>query len=279
MNQEEANTREYAHLLARRMLGMILRQYRTDAVLTIEDVANELLYSATKISRIENGRVGVSARDARDLAHIYKLSPDITVDLQRLARGTRGRLEPKTKFSLYLASIGISSEVMSYRTHGIPSVLWTSEYGDLTSSEFRENAEELRQILTRPMPPDLLVVVDESALYGLAEVGTGADSEVRSEQLLHVLELSRLPNVTIRVIPDHIETSEKHADITYCILANPRDMAASPGGSLVWQNASTEPELWSVSDQYDYRAITEKALRTVDSSWIIIDAARKLVKL
>ena len=53
--------------LRRRELGFLLRRYRVDRGLSVEEVTARLLFSATKLSRLETGRAGVSPRDIRDL--------------------------------------------------------------------------------------------------------------------------------------------------------------------------------------------------------------------
>ena len=49
---------------------MRLREIRDELGLTVEDVAEQLVCSATKISRLETGRAGASLRDVRDLCQI-----------------------------------------------------------------------------------------------------------------------------------------------------------------------------------------------------------------
>ena len=61
-----------------RELGTRLRQLRTERGLTVEDVAEKLLCSATKISRMETGARRPSLRDVRDLCGIYGVDePDL----------------------------------------------------------------------------------------------------------------------------------------------------------------------------------------------------------
>src|SRR5882762_9107949 len=47
----------------RRELGALLRKLRTDLELTAEEVTGSLLFSPTKLSRIETGQTGATARD------------------------------------------------------------------------------------------------------------------------------------------------------------------------------------------------------------------------
>ncbi|MFD5881338.1 helix-turn-helix domain-containing protein, partial [Streptomyces yangpuensis] len=57
----------------RRRLGMELRKLREDKGMTAEQVAERLLVSQSKISRLENGRRSISQRDVRDLCDVYEV--------------------------------------------------------------------------------------------------------------------------------------------------------------------------------------------------------------
>ena len=56
-----------------RELSKRLRDLRSQHGLTVEDVAERLLCSATKVSRLETGARRPSLRDVRDLCVIYRL--------------------------------------------------------------------------------------------------------------------------------------------------------------------------------------------------------------
>ncbi|GAA2715424.1 hypothetical protein GCM10010315_24490 [Streptomyces luteosporeus] len=55
----------------RRRLGQELRKLRELKGMTAEEVAERLLVSQSKISRLENGRRSISQRDVRDLCGVY----------------------------------------------------------------------------------------------------------------------------------------------------------------------------------------------------------------
>ena len=55
----------------RRRLAAELRRLREAARLTCEEVADHLECSASKISRVETGRVSVAPRDVRDMLGLY----------------------------------------------------------------------------------------------------------------------------------------------------------------------------------------------------------------
>src|SRR5215469_1317170 len=57
--------------LRRRELGALLRSLRLAQGLTVEQVAEHLLCSPSKVSRLETGQRGATLRDVRDLCRIY----------------------------------------------------------------------------------------------------------------------------------------------------------------------------------------------------------------
>src|SRR6516165_10640875 len=73
----------------RRRLALELRRLRESAKLTCEEVAEQLECSASKISRVETGRVSVSPRDVRDMLEIYGVPEDQRDSLIQLARDSR----------------------------------------------------------------------------------------------------------------------------------------------------------------------------------------------
>ncbi|MBC8091973.1 MAG: helix-turn-helix domain-containing protein, partial [Pseudonocardia sp.] len=58
-------------VVARRRLGASLKELRLGAELKLEDAANELRCSASKVSRLENGKGVPRERDVRDLLNLY----------------------------------------------------------------------------------------------------------------------------------------------------------------------------------------------------------------
>src|SRR6266700_8435727 len=55
----------------RRELGALLRKLRTGKSLTVEQAADRLLFSMSKLSRMETGHGVATARDIRDLCELY----------------------------------------------------------------------------------------------------------------------------------------------------------------------------------------------------------------
>ncbi len=199
----------------RRRLAAELRRLREAARMTCEDVAEHLECSASKISRVETGRVSVSPRDVRDMLEFYGADPRQCDSLVQLARDSRQKgwwhaysdtMQPW--FATYVGLEAAASEIRNFEVDLIPGLLQTADYaravirsGSVSAvDEEIERGVALRMerqpLLTRDGPPQLWAVIDEAALRRRV----GGDG-VMCHQLDHLLEHSSLPNVTIQVLP------------------------------------------------------------------------------
>jgi transcriptional regulator with XRE-family HTH domain len=198
----------------RRRLALELRRLREAAKLTCEEVAERLECSASKISRVETGRVSVSPRDVRDMLEIYGVPADQREGLVQLARESRQKgwwhaygdsVQPH--FATYLGLESAASEIRIYEVNLIPGLLQTEDYARavLTAAMVNSSRADIerrvalrmeRQRLSRANPPKLWAVLDEAALR--RQVGGG---EVMRMQLEHLRETSALRNVSLQVIP------------------------------------------------------------------------------
>jgi transcriptional regulator with XRE-family HTH domain len=198
--------------LRQREIGVRLRQHRLGQGLTVEEVAQQLLCSATKISRIETGARRASARDVRDLCRMYKLGSRDTDELMELAREARqpGWWAQYADLNL-TPHIGLEDEAVSITTfsmYSVPALLQTAEYAEallsvlaarlpLEAVNLRVEALLKRQlVLDRASPPVYRALLDESVLHRL--VGGRA---VMTGQLGKILELANGGQVTVQVIP------------------------------------------------------------------------------
>jgi transcriptional regulator with XRE-family HTH domain len=196
----------------RRELGALLRKLRADRNLKIADVARQLECSESKISRMETGQRGALARDVRDLCDIYGVDSKMRDHLLELAsEGKRSAWWQSLNlpYSRYVGLEAEASVISDYRLDAMPGLLQTADYAHAIVKaavprwvpqivKERVDARLARQqILTRHEdPPTLLAVIDESALHRV--VGSPA---VMTAQLGHLLEVSSMPNVDLRVIP------------------------------------------------------------------------------
>ena len=205
---------EQSPTVRRRRLALELRRLRESAKLTCEEVAERMECSASKISRVETGRVSVSPRDVRDMLEIYGTSPDQRDSLVQLARESRQKgwwhaygdtVQPH--FATYLGLESAASEIRIYEVCLIHGLLQTEDYARAVITAGMVNSPRAdierrvalrmeRQRVSKVTPPKVWVVLDEAALR--REVG---GPEVMRVQLEYLLELAAMPNVSLQVIP------------------------------------------------------------------------------
>ena len=200
----------------RRRLGLILRSLRERAGLTGEEVGAAIERSGSWVSRVETGRVGLRGRDLTDLLRIYGVH-DQALSAQLLSLAKEGKQRgwwsryADTLAGPYATYIGFESEaaeLLIFDAVVINGLLQTEEYARTTFDAARppgsvdaiERKVRVRmarqQLLHRPNPLRVWAIFDESVLH--RSFGRPA---VHDAQLAHLLETSRLPNVTLQVLP------------------------------------------------------------------------------
>ncbi|MEW2284860.1 helix-turn-helix transcriptional regulator [Streptomyces sp. NPDC047841] len=198
----------------RRRLGQELRRLRELKGMTAEEVAERLLVSQSKISRLENGRRSISQRDVRDLCGVYEVEDQRIVDsLMEMARDSRQQGWWHTFGDIpYSVYIGLETDAESLRVYEpqlVTGLLQTRAYAEAlvqgalpeTSTAEIEKRVQVRmrrqeRITAQANPLRLWVVLDEAALKRV--VGSRL---VMREQLEHLIEMSQLPHVTVQVLP------------------------------------------------------------------------------
>ena len=195
----------------RRELGALLKQLRTQRGWTAEQVCERLRFSSSKMSRLETGRRGASARDINDLCDLYEVDDEQRQRLLELASEGKQRAWWLPLGLPYSTYVGLESEAVSISDFGlgfIPGLLQTADYAHAItlagSPDMAPDVVERRvqgrmarqQLLDRENAPDFEAVVDESVLHRV--VGSRA---VMRAQLERLLELSERPKVMLRVIP------------------------------------------------------------------------------
>ena len=198
--------------LRQRVLGTRLRQLRNDLGLTVEDVGEKLLCSATKISRIETGTRRPSLRDVRDLCSLYEVGEPETAELMDLAKMARkqGWWAQYDDLDLY-PYVGFEQDataITSYTMYYFPALLQTEEYARAIikaiapkmEAEVHNQRVEARlhrqQLLERDKRPNYRVLLDEAVLHH--RVG---GSVVMAAQLDKVIKLEQEGKATVHVLP------------------------------------------------------------------------------
>jgi transcriptional regulator with XRE-family HTH domain len=195
-----------------RELGKRLRELRLQHTLTVEDVAEKLLCSATKISRLETGARRPSLRDVRDLCSLYNVDESMSDELMSLARGAREQGWWTQYEDLGLDPlIGLeedASAITCYSMYYMPALLQTADYARAIirtiarkiDSNIHEERVEARlrrqQLLEKANPPRYRVLLDEAALR--RHVG---GPTLMVAQLDKVLEAVRQDKAAVQIIP------------------------------------------------------------------------------
>ena len=195
-----------------RELGKRLRELRNERDLTIEDVAEKLLCSPTKISRLETGARRPSLRDVRDLCGLYDVEKSASAELMDLARQARaqGWWTEFDDLNLY-PYIGLEQEakfITCYSMYYVPGLLQTAEYAQeiiaAISPKMGQNIHQQRvearlrrqQLLEEDNRPRYRVLLDEAVLH--RQVG---GPTLMAAQLGKLLEAERHGKVTVQVVP------------------------------------------------------------------------------
>ena len=195
-----------------RELGTRLRGLRNEHNLTVEDVAERLLCSATKISRLETGARRPSLRDVRDLCGIYEVDASTSAELMSLAKEARAAGWWTQYDDLNLDPlIGLedaASTITCYSMFYMPGLLQTREYAQGIISivapkmdphviQQRVDARLRRQqLLSRDSGPRYNVLLDENVIRR----GVG-DPELIAAQLEKVLDTINAGRAVVQVIP------------------------------------------------------------------------------
>lgn len=205
--------RGHSPTVRRRRLAAELRRLRERAQLTIEDVAEKLECSTSKISRIETEHVGVSPKDARELLKLYGVPDDQLEALVQLSKEARKKGWWHAYNEVFTgAFVGLEAEASSLRAYQallVPGLMQTQDYmraviraarPDATAAQVDKRVKARlarQQLITEPDPPSYWAVIDEAVLC--RSVGGG---EVMRAQLEWLAErATTLPHVTIQVLP------------------------------------------------------------------------------
>jgi transcriptional regulator with XRE-family HTH domain len=196
----------------RRELGALLRALRTEKGLTVEQVADRLLCSPSKVSRMETGHGIATPRDIRDLCDFYEVTDPAERDrMMTLAREGKRRAWWQSYDLAYANYVGLEEAavaISAFQSSVVHGLLHTADYAraqhessmprlDPHQIDLQIEAKLARQrILTQPNPPRFAVVLDEAALHRLV-----GGRQVMADQLAKILDMSALPNVNVQILP------------------------------------------------------------------------------
>ena len=201
----------------RMILGNQLHRFREAAGISPDRAGYEIRASRSKISRMENGRVGFKERDVVDLLDLYGITDEETrAGLMTLARQANapgwwskyGGDIMTDWLEEYLGFEAAASVIRAFELQFVHGLFQTEAYARAVTllGNRAAPAEEIdrrvglrlkrQELLASAKPPQVWVVIDEGALR--RPVGGRA---VMRGQLNRLIEVVGLRQVTIQVVP------------------------------------------------------------------------------
>ena len=197
-------------------LGAELRKLRERAGLSGREAARALGIAESRLSATETARVGVSAERVRHWASEYACDDAALVEALAAMAAEKGRgwwEDCRGKVpSGYLNVAELeyhAAELRTFQTVHMPGLLQTEEQmrGIFASSVplLSEEQREARVRYRLRRQEVLGEVAYEAVIHEAALRIRAADSKIARGQLLHVLEQSERPRVTVRVVPFDVD--------------------------------------------------------------------------
>jgi Domain of unknown function (DUF5753)/Helix-turn-helix domain len=212
----ESSAENLGPTVLRMMLGSQLHRLRETAGVAPDEAGYEIRASRSKISRMENGRVGFKERDVADLLTLYGVTDEETragvLSLARQASvpGWWSKYGDVLAdwFQAYLGLERAASVIRTFELQFVHGLFQTEAYARAVTllGHRTAPADEIdrrvsmrlkrQDLLTGPSPPQVWSILDEAALR--RPVGGRA---VMRAQLSRLTEAAELPHVTVQVVP------------------------------------------------------------------------------
>lgn len=200
--------------VSRRQLSAQMRRKRLDAGMTMQEAAEALEWSMTKISNLETGRSKKPAvSDVRLLLDVYKVTDEreresiFTLTRQSRQRGWWNRYDDVLTGAYASLEAGAQS-IRVYEPSYVPGLFQTPEYvAAVTQATLIRDPDEVgrtvearmqrQEILTSDNPPEVWAIIDQHALELLR-----ATPELFASQVQRLIDVSEGANtVTLQVLP------------------------------------------------------------------------------
>ncbi|WP_433175400.1 helix-turn-helix domain-containing protein [Actinoallomurus sp. CA-150999] len=192
-----------------RAFGAVLRGHREAAKLSRPALAAALGCTPQWIEKLETGLRAPSEATSEDLDTYFK-TPEtfhrMWLEVRRAGKhaelppGFSGfvELEAKATIMYIFENMVITGP---FQTPGYAhEVLKVGRKGEVTEQLVTTRLER-QQILAREDPPEIILIMDESALH--RSIG---DQKTCKEQIGRLIELAQRPNVTIQIVPSRTGT-------------------------------------------------------------------------
>ncbi|WP_326688914.1 MULTISPECIES: helix-turn-helix transcriptional regulator [unclassified Streptomyces] len=207
--------------LCRLQLGSELRQLRLAAGFNGRTVVRKLLWSPSKLTRLETGEnVAVEPSDVIALCEIYGATPEKRAMLQGYAAVTKTRRDwwqsaeyrpvIRPGFKAYLGLEATASVFQNYASEFVPGLLQTEAYVRVIHERAHQgmSTEEVDSLVAVRMnrqevlwrkdsPLKLTAIINEAVLHR-----TVGGSQVMRDQLGHIVDVATsFRNVRVQVVP------------------------------------------------------------------------------
>jgi transcriptional regulator with XRE-family HTH domain len=208
-------TAEHSPAFAARMLGQELIKLRTAAGLSLAEVDSRLPdMSVSKLGRLERGEgAKPKIRDIEALLAEYRADQDIAESIMALTHAAREAhrwFNPAVLSRSFRPLMALEESAVRHRDwecQHVPGLLQTEDYArailetntDASPDEVEQRLQHRmsrKAVLTRDTPLQLWTILDEDVLHRPA-----GGVEVMRTQLGRLIEMAKMPNVTVQVVP------------------------------------------------------------------------------
>jgi transcriptional regulator with XRE-family HTH domain len=260
-----------------RRLGGELQRLREQAGLKAGDAAAAIGIGRVQLSQIETARTAITSERLRALCQLYGCTSNTYIEaLVSMSEATGKGWWSAFKKHLGSGALNLAeleTDAVALRTHEplfIPGLFQTADYARAIFSSPKlgfENIEEAlrfrmerQHVLTRENPPTVHAVIHEAALH----MRFGGTDVVR-EQLLRLIELARLPNVTVQVYPFSAQAyAALVGNFTHIVPSDPKLGTVILEQPLGFHYLTEETQLQQYTSLFGHLA--ENALAPVDVS-------------
>jgi transcriptional regulator with XRE-family HTH domain len=200
---------------ARKRLGSALKDKRTQVGMTLALVAGHFGWDGSKVSRIENAKSALTRHDLYKLGGLYGISDVDLLAMEAWLEDGSGiqwwssyRDILTTTYEELISLESQSTRIVTASSSVIPGLLQSPAYANSTlrASPFVTDPDDAatlveirikrQRILTEDAPVEYVALLGEALLQ--VQIG---GLEVQVEQLTHLLELTALDNVSVRIAP------------------------------------------------------------------------------
>lgn len=256
-------------------LGSALRSLRTEQGRTADWLAKRALMSPAKLSKIENGRVPVSALDVERLLTALDVGPDARDEVITLAQAASTdyrtwREYRRLGLSLKqreIAALEAQTRCLRLFQHAlIPGLLQVGPYmSAVLSMDNPEQDEVARAVEGRQRRT--AVLADESKRFVIITTESAlrwrvADNNVMADQVDHLISVSRAPNVRLGIIPLAVRAREVPLT-SFCLYDDRLCTVETYSGEIVFRDPRDVATHQETFRRFDRLAVYDDSARAV----------------